>query len=242
MHTSTSPSRGPSAGRIAAVAAIIVVGLVLTAFTSDVTRVSEAGIKLVDDRPYLIEWAGDWVGGPLEGLSEAERKILPVDTQGVRRSYIDNRGNEVFCSIILAGRDVTSIHRPQLCLTGQGWLNQGQTTEQIPTSAAPGGVLTVTRMNEVLTAKLHDGRTLQSRAIFAYWFVGKDRLTPHHWQRILWTSEDRIFHNTNHRWAYFLIQVPVVAGRTTDEVAAENKALEILRRFVRDIYPTVVTG
>lgn len=233
---------GPSAAQLAVVVAIVAAGLLLTAFTSDVTRVSEAGIKLVDGQPFLVEQAGDWRGGPLEGLSEAERRILPADTEGARRTYVDKDGNKVFCFVVLAGRDVTSIHRPELCLSGQGWRNQGKHTESVGTTAAPGGMLQVTRLNEVLDVTLPDGRIAQSRSIYAYWFVGKDRLTPHHWQRILWTSEDRVFHTTNHRWAYLLVGVSVDATGATDSARAEQEAWKRLKNFIENIYPTLVAG
>lgn len=232
---------GPSAVQLAVVVAIVAAGLLLTAFTSDVTRVSEAGIKLVNGQPFLVEQAGDWRGGTLEGLSEAERRILPADTEGARRTYVDEDGNKVFCSAVLAGRDVTSIHRPELCLSGQGWRNQGKQMESIGTAAAPGGMLQVTRLTEVLDVTLPDGRVAQSRSIYAYWFVGKDRLTSHHWQRILWTSEDRVLHNTNHRWAYLLVGVPVETKNASDLTRAEQQAWKRLENFIQSVYPTLVS-
>ena len=134
-------SRGPSVVQIAVVVAILGAGILVTALTSDVTRVSEPGVRLVDGQPFLPEKVADWTGGELQGLSENERKLLPADTEGARRLYTDKAGDEVFCSIILAGREVTSIHRPELCLPGQGWRIENEYTESIPTAAADGGQL-----------------------------------------------------------------------------------------------------
>ena len=74
----------------------------------------------------------------LSGLTEEEKKILPEDTMGSRRLFKDKDGDELFCSIVLAGRDVTSIHRPELCLTGQGWRLGKLQVEDISTLAAKG--------------------------------------------------------------------------------------------------------
>jgi EpsI family protein len=224
------------------VVAIIGLGLLLTATTSDVTRVSEAGIKLVNDQPLLPESAGDWTGGEQSGLSEDERKILPADTEGARRLYTDKAGDQIQCSVVLAGRDVTSIHRPEYCLPGQGWNIQTEHVERIPVASAPGGTLGVMRMNAVRDVQLRDGRKAQARTIFVYWFVGKDRVTPHHWQRILWTTKDRVLHNTNHRWAYFLIYAPVTGDATAEGLGrSEKQTMDLVARFVQDIYPALAS-
>jgi EpsI family protein len=224
-------SSGPSALQLGVVVAILGGGVLLTALTSNVTQVSEPGVKLVDGQPFLPDRAGAWQGGEASGLSPEERAILPSDTEGVRRVYQDGEGHEVFCSLVLAGRDVTSIHRPELCLRGQGWQWGGLQVMEIPVESAPGGTLAVSRLDAVHPVVAPDGRRGELPGIFVYWFVGKDRTTPHHWQRILWTTTDRVFHNRNHRWAYFLVHTPVTTTR--------QQAADVLSRFVRDLYPSL---
>jgi EpsI family protein len=209
--------------------AILGGGVMLTALTSDVTRVSEPGVKLVDGQPFLPGQAGDWRGGEMTGLTEQERAILPSDTEGGRRLYTDSSGHQVYCSVVLAGRDVTSIHRPELCLRGQGWQWGGLNTATILTPAVAGGRLVVSRIDATHTFALKDGQTTQGQSIFIYWFVGKDRTTPYHWQRILWTTLDRVFHNRNHRWAYFLVYSPVTT--------TPADTMQTVTRFVQEVYP-----
>lgn len=235
--------RGPSVVQIAVVVAILGVGILVTALTSDITRVSEPGVRLVDGQPFLPEKVADWTGGELQALSESERNILPADTEGARRVYTDKAGDEVFCSIILAGREATSIHRPELCLPGQGWRIQNEYTESVPTAAADGGQLNVMRMNTTRAVNSPDGRAMPVRYVFVYWFIGKGRVTPYHLQRILWNSEDRVLHNTNHRWAYILISAPATAWRTgNDPAGAEAETMQLITRFIQDVYPTLVSG
>ena len=231
----------PSTMQISIVVAILAGGVLLTANTSDVAKVSEPGVKLyADGTPFLIDHAGDWAGGEKQGLSKEEQDLLPQDTEGSRRLFKNNNGDQLYCSVILAGRDVASIHRPELCLPGQGWaINEHM--ETIPVADAPGGALTVMRMNGTRSVPLRNGRVLQSRSVFLYWFVGKDRLTASHWQRMYWSAKDRILHNTNHRWAYILIDVPVKddtteGGTATSEEYAMKKAVD----FVQSIYSTLV--
>jgi EpsI family protein len=238
---------------MAIVVAILGAGVVLTALTTEITKMSEPGIRLVssvvstngvtvtNEVPFLPAGAEGWEGGELEGLSKQERDVLPKDTEGVRRVYKDKEGNEIHCSVILAGKDVSSIHRPEVCLPGQGWKIMSKEVEDIPTPAAPGGRLQVMRMNTSLTLPQETGKTTVSYFVFIYWFVGKDRLTPHHWQRIFWTSKDRVFHNRNHRWAYFLMSVRVKQPRSDQELKQEgDAAMKILSGFVQQLYPKLV--
>ena len=229
--------------QIAVVAAILAAGITVTALTSDVTRESEPGVRLVDGHPFLPEKTANWTGGEPQSLSEIERGLLPPDTEGARRLYTDKAGNEVHCSIILAGRDTGSIHRPELCLPGQGWRIQDEHTELVHSPAAGGGQLKVMRMNATHDVGAADARIMPARFVFVYWFVGKGRVTPYHWQRILWNSKDRVLHNTNHRWAYILIQARVTKWQMgSDPAGAEAETMQLIARFIQDIYPTLVAG
>ena len=75
------------------------------------------------------------------------------------------------------------------------------------------------------------------RSQFMYWFVGKDRTTADHKVRILRTSWDRVFHKTNHRWAYVIVSAVVMdsirpGGKTADQTT------EMLKNFIREIVPS----
>jgi EpsI family protein len=232
-------SHGPAINQLVVVVVILAVTILVTALTSDVKKTSQAGIRLVNSQPYLPDKIGEWTAVTLEGMTEIEKKVLPEDTAAARRRYVGQNGREVMCTAVLAGADVTSIHRPELCLPGQGWGIKGEWVESIPSIDVQGGVLKVMRMNAQhdVTKSTTDA---PARMMFVYWFVGKDRLTPHHWQRILWTTKDRILHNRNHRWAYFLIATAVRPETTQaglDQSEAESMAT--LTRFVQDIYPTL---
>ena len=241
VQTPTAPmSKGPGVVQIAVVVAILGGGVLLTALTSHVSGVAEPGIRLLDGQPFLVEKVANWSGGPLTGLTEAERQILPADTLGARRLYTDNNSNQIYCSVVLEGSDVTSIHRPELCLKGQGWVIERERVERLPLATAPGGGLRISCLDAKRTITLPQGNA-ESRAVFAYWFVGKDRLTPYHWQRIFLTTKDRVLFNRNARWAYFLIYAPMtVEHEGLAQKRNEQETVQLISRFVQDIYPTLV--
>jgi len=243
MNSPTPSAPAPTVTRTLSVRQLLLVVVILfttillTALTSDVTKASEPGIRLVNGQLYLPDVVGDWTAGPPEGLSEAEKRVLPPDTEGMRRIYSRNGRSEITCSVILAGRDVTSIHRPELCLPGQGWNIQQERIETIRSPALEGGELKVMRMDAVHAVNMvAPGQP--ARVIFIYWFVGKDRVTPHHWQRIFWTTHDRVLRNRNHRWAYILIGAPVRPETTPEaQQRAQAETMRLLGSFAEKLYP-----
>ena len=96
------------------------------------------------------------------------------------------------------------------------------------------------RMNATRSVPLTNGG-IEQHAIFVYWFIGKNRLTARHWQRILWTARDRVLHNTNHRWAYIMISESVAGDAAqTGNGKSPEEAMQAVTRFVRDVFPTLV--
>lgn len=169
------------------------------------------GIKLAADGVNPVTLPNslglDWMGQAVD-VTPIERETLPADTGFSRRNYISllDRRQQVFLSIVLSGRDRTSIHRPEICLVGQGWTIVDQTRHAFtrPDTKAvliPATVLRVER--EFTTAR---GQKVKVPALFAYWFVGADKIVATNAQRIALSSFDRIRHLEAHRWAYVAVQ------------------------------------
>jgi EpsI family protein len=152
----------------------------------------------------------EWIGMAVP-VSEAERAILPPDTGYSKIRYASSRGAApVFMSIVLSGRDRTSIHRPELCLVGQGWTITVATKHvfRFPPSSAgfPATLLHVE--HEVRTA---NGSTRVPQLV-AYWFVAGDAVAATHWKRMALDAWNRVVHGRADRWAYVLIQTDAADG------------------------------
>jgi hypothetical protein len=72
------------------------------------------------------------------------------------------------------------------------------------------------------------------RSLFAHWWVGRDRETPWHLQRLFWMSFDRVFHNVAHHWAYFSLATPA-RGPTDDPPASAA----LRPSFAAELYPNM---
>lgn len=157
--------------------------------------------------------------------------MLPADTGYARKLYVslDDRRQQVFVSIVLSGRDRSSIHRPELCLVGQGWSIEGQARVQFA-DTVPATLLNLER--EWVAAS---GERRQVPALFAYWFVGGDRVVATTGERMWHTALNRLRLQPD-RWAYVVVQAAVLGD--------ENEAITLARmeQVVRPLLPQLGLG
>lgn len=149
--------------------------------------------------------------------------MLPPDTRIVRRLYQAPGNRSYTVSIVLAGADPRSIHRPQQCLPGQGFSIDRQHTETL--LLAPARPLTLAIID---TRRAGDPL---SRFGYAYWFVGPGRETHSHYVRLFWTTYDHLFRNTVARWAYVSI--------AASEPLNTPESMERLAAFLRLLVPAI---
>jgi exosortase len=203
------------------VAPAVVFAAILVMFASrklDAIQVSpRTGIMLASDgiNPVALpNYLGTtWEGQPAD-VTPIEREVLPSDTGFSRKTYVRLRNlhERVFLSIVLSGRDRTSIHRPEICLVGQGWTITGRMSHAFrrPDDAKARVPATVLRIERELTnAK---GEKMTVPALFAYWFVGSDKVVASSTERVIYSSLDRLRHFQTHRWAYVVAQTVAPDG------------------------------
>jgi hypothetical protein len=157
-------------------------------------------------------------GGALDPVSLPEKQMLPADTRIRRRLYTAPSGLKYAVAIVEGGYERRSIHKPQVCLVGQGHTITAQRRMQIPLKDTNVLPLTVMEM---------DG----GQRVFAYWFTDGSRLTSSHLARLFWIAWDGIVHNERRRWAYISITMPGVSSSSN----AVN-----LKQFTSDLYPQLM--
>lgn len=223
---SDTPER-PRGGRpglavgTAAVAALAALAAWGTTRVEAHLRPAEAGVRLeADGQPRALPaFIGtEWIGQVAE-VTAVERDVLPPDTGYARRTYtsIRDRRRQVFLSIVLSGQDRTSIHRPELCLVGQGWTIQQRATARFAHpegGTIPAAVLHLSR--EVVGPR---GQRQTVPALFAYWFVGRETLVTTTAERMWHTALNRLRLRPD-RWAYVVAQTLVLPGESETEAMA----------------------
>ena len=198
---------GAGAARLAVLGASLACACVL--FLASRTAATEgAGVVLSADGrdpAALPAFVGsDWMGRATE-VTRVEREILPPDTGFSRRTYflLSDPSKQVLLSLVLSGSDRTSIHRPELCLVGQGWTIDDSFSHRF---TYPGvGTFPATVLRTSRQVRIH-GATRTVKSLFAYYFVSGDAVVATHWSRVSRDALNRIFHRKADRWAYIALQ------------------------------------
>jgi exosortase len=218
---------------------VLASGLSAGAFLEHVSRAPETGrtgIVLAADGRSPVELptflGTEWIGRS-EEVTEIEREVLPSDTGFSRKTYVSiaDPTKSVFLSIVLSGRDRSSIHRPELCLVGQGWTIRGSSIHQFEYGASGGFPARVLRVEkEIATPK---GR-VRVPQIVAYYFLGDGIIVASNWERIVHDAWNRVAHGRADRWAYVLLQT----GDSDGDAAALARIQEILNDTLPHFEPS----
>jgi len=182
---------------------------------------------------FLVSELGDSrtcpdCGELLSTAASGELAQLPEDTILRKKQYTHPSGQIVSAAIVVGGHHRASIHRPQVCLTGDGGEIINSRVVQVP-FATKG--LDVMVLDLTYPVRGPSGRIGQYPSYYAYWFVGNRHETPHHVERMIWMAADKILSNTAHRWAY------VSVSGVRDPVNQGH--LELVQSFLQEFYPLI---
>lgn len=170
-------------------------------------------------------------------VSPQEKKWLPPDTGIEKRLYYpefaysadEARDRSILATLILSGTDRRSLHRPKVCLDGQGWDIWKKEKVSLDINGQ-----TLEVMDYHLRKQEHqpDGSLKPVRAHYVYWWIGKSTSTPSDFERILITVVDNMFRNINNRWGYpsVMVNVNLELGEAAEEEARE-RAFDFIREY-----------
>jgi exosortase len=208
-----------------------IVGLLVVAGAGAIVTVSStshragvAGVKM-----ELPDSVGDALG--FDGDLDREHRLLPADTEFVKKQYLSASPIPVNCEIVLTGAERSSIHRAEACLLGQGWTLLSAEEVNVPVATGRAQRVKLLRLS-----KLRDGQQLFG--YFLYWYVGADRVTDDTFSRIFLSTWDQLTRGVNHRWAYVSVSSELAPGQSASE-EAKRAMVSHLVRFATDIIPIV---
>lgn len=174
-------------------------------------------------------------------MGELEKKWLPADTSYVKKIYLEKWRPEeeavkraLFATLLVAGADSRSLHRPKVCLKGQHWSITQQEVVKLETKGGPLEVMDF-HIERVLTGEdnraLRDenGKAKKVKAHYVYWWIGPDVSTPSDEKRVLYELWNSIRKGRRERWAYPSVQVAVDERYGKEE--AQERAYDFIRQF-----------
>ena len=164
-------------------------------------------------------------------ITSVEATNLPPDTTYGRRIYWQDDGFAAQMSAVMMKTDRTSIHRPQVCITGQGWKIQKTEIIDIPVPSPSPYVLKATCITSTKT--LRDPKTekeIERASVYVYWFVSEHRMVPAHPEALWLISQDLLTSGTLYPWAYVSCFVPCAPGQ-------EGIAVARIKRLVAETVP-----
>lgn len=155
-------------------------------------------------------------------VTDTEVTNLPPDTSYGRKIYWDNDGFMAQMSAVMMKTDRTSIHRPQVCITGQGWKIEKTEIIDIPVALPSPYVLKAT----CLTSSKKDEKTGRMRAnVYIYWFVAEHKVVPGHPEALWSISTDLIKSGVLYPWAYVSVYAPCPPGQEGVAIARAKRLI-----------------
>lgn len=164
-----------------------------------------------------------------EPVTDLELSWLPPDTVFGRRAYASD---DFRCaiSVVLMGRDRTSIHKPQYCLIGQGWIIEKTEVEKVPIPRPYPYDLEVMKLTTSIEVRNDRGDKERLKGVYVYWFVSDTQLTAQHGERMWWMAKDLITQGILQRWAYVTYFSVCMPG-------AEEATFERMKQFIAASVP-----
>jgi hypothetical protein len=185
-------------------------------------RLGEPGVKtrpLAGSKNLEILMPETVPGFSSEILTNSEMDTLsklPADTSMRARLY---RADDNFISqttTVLMGSDRSSIHAPQICMTGMGWtIDDAKTHPDTIRMERPFAYdLPVNKLVATKQFKNPDGKVQTIRGIYLYWFVDANHYTANEWRRKMWlVPRDLLLTGVLDRWAYISYFSPCLPGQ-----------------------------
>jgi len=159
--------------------------------------------------------------------------VLPRDTSFGQRLYTASDGFWVAVNVVLMGADRTSLHKPQICLEGQGWhIDQSlKADERIHMERPYPYDLPVAKLTSSQDLNIK-GQTVPGRGIYVYYYVADNAISAGTYgiERMWLMARDMLRTGVLQRWAYVSYFAVCAPGQ-------EEATFERMKKFIAAAAP-----
>ena len=158
--------------------------------------------------------------------------FLPKDTSYGQRHYRAPDGSfETALNVVMMGTDRTSLHKPQFCLGGQGWVIDDALSSKVEIPVQKPTPYSLPAMKLVTTKQMTvDGSPLSARGLYIYWFVSHEGVTASHTDRMWSMASHMLRTGVLQRWAY-------VSCFSVCPPGSEEQTFERMKQFIAAAVP-----
>ena len=195
----------------------------------------------------VVVWLPDELAGyevDTGVMGEQEKKWLPSDTTFLKRVYKEKwlpsqeaDYRSLSATLIVAGSDSRSLHRPQVCLTAQHWTIAKREMVSLETAGGPLEVMDFhleRALREVDGSVREDaqGNPILIKAHYVYWWIGPGASTASDKERVWLEVWNSILKGRKERWAYPSVLVLVDPRKAEGE--AQERAFDFIKKYAPD--------
>lgn len=236
LHSAnTSPLVQPRSPWAFVAAAVIICGggLAVCALTDTTYRVGEPPVSLA-----LPERSGDFDSQDIP-MQAREQQILDEGVKISRRFYFTQK-RAILASVVLSGAVKRSLHEPQVCLPGQGWVISSRSIVEV--DCGQGHPVQATLLIMHRDVQNAAGAVVRTKALNIYWYQGGSGVTADSYDdHVMKSYRDALLNNRDHRWALMSFFAPMkeqLAGMA--DPFEELNVLEDLKTFIREFVPPLL--
>lgn len=157
---------------------------------------------------------GSGIGGVSVPINERVVKTLPADTSMAQMYYTNAMGSGVFCSTVMMGTDRTSIHKPQYCLTAQGYRIDETRSEKTTLRVYKPEPVDLPVVKLIASKETtREGKPVQVGCVFVYWLVSGDEVIADQTRMSVKISQHILRTGELPRWSYVFYLAECIPGR-----------------------------
>ena len=153
--------------------------------------------------------------------------VLPRDTSFGQRLYTAADGFQIALNVVLMKSDRSSLHKPQICLEGNGWrIDQSlKTDERVPMQKPYPYDLPVAKLTA--SSANPNGQGPTPHGLYVYYYVADNALSAGTYgvERMWLMARDMLRTGTLQRWAYVSYFAVCPPGQ-------EEAAFERMKKFI----------
>lgn len=214
-------------------------GLVILVVAACYLTPAASGLSAPGLRASLPQSFSTFWGRPIEPSKAEIEQLIDVGVEMSRMHYANTNGRSATATIVVGGSEGRTLHRPEVCLPGQGWKITGSTSTNV--DLGEGSNVKATLLTLVRSEPRDDGRVVQRKGFNLYWYVGRDRTAATYNKHIMASLFDGMFRNIYHRWSMISV-FGFLPFQETEDFLAEEEVIDVLKEIAREVVPHIKDG